>query len=121
MNLKKPLPKFESVREETDFWRKHSILEFVGKKEVVDFLRHRNNRSATISLRVEPAVLEETKKIAGARGVKYQALLREWIYEGIRSAASAGRMHKSDIEALTELVMGISKDLEELKSGVASP
>jgi len=120
MKTKRPLPKFKSVEEESIFWRKHSILEFIDETQILSFLRQRN-RSTAVSLRMEPVVLEQAKRIAEARGVKYQTLLREWIYEGLERAIASERPRQTDIEILTELVMDIGKNLEDLRGEIAAP
>jgi predicted DNA binding CopG/RHH family protein len=117
MKTKRPLPKFKNVEEESIFWRKHSILEFVDETEILSFLRQRN-RSKAVSLRMEPVVLEQAKRIAETRAVKYQTLIREWIYEGLEKEIASERPRQTDIEILTELVMDIGKNLEDLRGEI---
>ncbi|MBU1669625.1 MAG: BrnA antitoxin family protein [Actinobacteria bacterium] len=117
--MPRALPEFEELDEELEFWRKHDVIEFVDFSDLGPFLRS-SNKSIVVALRMEPVVREQTRRIADARGSKYQTLMREWIYDGLERSLRAQRGAKgakSEIEVLTELVLGMSKDLEELKAG----
>ncbi len=76
------------------------------------------NKTSVISLRIEPAVLKETKAVAAELGIKYQALMRQWIHEGLKRALGKKHRGKMEIQLLMDLVQGMSKDLEEIKDAV---
>ena len=85
-DMKKSIPDFKSLEEEAKFWEEHSILEFVCEEDVSDFLRFGGNKSAVVTIRIEPLVREQTKRVAKDIGKSYQTLMREWIYEGLKGA-----------------------------------
>src|SRR5450756_3198354 len=60
-DMKKSIPDFKSLEEEAKFWEEHSILEFVCEEDVSDFLRFGGNKSAVVTIRIEPLVREQTK------------------------------------------------------------
>jgi hypothetical protein len=46
---------------------------------VSDFLGLGGRKSVVVTLRMEPIVREQTKRIAKETGKSYQTLMREWI------------------------------------------
>lgn len=118
-DMKKKIPDFKSPEEEAEFWEEHSVMEFVGEEEVSDFLRLGGNKSVVVTLRMEPLVREQTRRIAGDLGKSYQTLMREWIYQGLRGALEekyGGRDKES--EPLMKLVIGLKRDVEEIKGAI---
>lgn len=117
--MKKNIPDFKSLEEEAKFWEEHSVMEFVGEEDVSDFLRLGGNKSAVVTLRMEPLVREQTKKIAKESGKSYQTLMREWIYEGVKKALEEkyGRRGPEQ-EPLMKLVKGLKRDVEEIKGAI---
>jgi predicted DNA binding CopG/RHH family protein len=118
-DMKKSIPDFKSPEEEAKFWEEHSIMEFVSEEDVSDFLRFGGNKSAVVTLRMEPLVREQTKRIAKDMGKSYQTLMREWIYGGLTRALEekyGGRGRES--EPLMKLVIGLKKDVEEIKGAI---
>ena len=117
--MKKSVPDFKSLEEEAKFWEEHSILEFVREEDVSDFLRFGGNKSAVVTIRMEPLVREQTKRVAKDIGKSYQTLMREWIYEGLKRALEekyGGRGREP--EPLMKLVIGLKKDVEEIKGAI---
>ena|SRR5450756_77388 len=118
-DMKKSIPDFKSLEEEAKFWEEHSILEFVCEEDVSDFLRFGGNKSAVVTIRIEPLVREQTKRVAKDMGKSYQTLMREWIYEGLKRALEekyGGRGRET--EPLMKLVIGLKKDVEEIKGAI---
>jgi predicted DNA binding CopG/RHH family protein len=76
------LPKFATVQDEADFWDTHDSTEFLGATEPVaeTFVDARPTKQQ-ISLRLEPAVIEQLKKVARTKGVGYQTMIRMWVME----------------------------------------
>jgi hypothetical protein len=117
--MKKGVPDFKSLEEEAKFWEEHSVMEFVSEADISDFLRLGGNKSAVVTIRMEPLVREQTRRIAKDLGKSYQTLMRDWIYEGLRSELEqkyGGRGKES--QPLMKLVMGLKKDVEEIKGAI---
>ncbi len=114
----KEIPEFNTSEEELEFWREHDVLEFAGLIDFSDFLRLSGNKSIMVALRMEPVVREQTKKIAKERGKSYQALMREWIYEGLSKELEGKQEGQSEVELLAQMVMEIRQDLDEIKRSV---
>ena len=118
-DMKKSIPDFKSLEEEAKFWEEHSVMEFVSEVDISDFLRLGGNKSAVVTIRMEPLVREQTKRIAKDMGKSYQTLMREWIYEGLKRALEekyGGRGREP--EPLMKLVIGLKKDVEEIKGAI---
>ncbi|OFW56789.1 MAG: hypothetical protein A2V52_01060 [Actinobacteria bacterium RBG_19FT_COMBO_54_7] len=114
------IPEFNNSEEELEFWREHDVLEFAGLIDFSDFLRFSGNKSIMVALRMEPVVREQTKKIAKNLGKSYQALMREWIYEGLRKSLEEQQDGNSDVEQLARVVKEIKGELDELKRSINS-
>jgi hypothetical protein len=114
----KAVPAFDDADDESRFWKTHDPLEYVDFEGLSDFIRGSGNKSVVVALRIEPLIREQTKKIAKERGLKYQSLMREWIYAGLESAISSSRKRKTEIEKLMELVLEIGRDLDELRGNI---
>ena len=76
------MPKFANAQEEADFWDTHDSTEFLGVTEpvAVTFVDARPTKQQ-ISLRLEPAVIEQLKTVARTKGVGYQTMIRMWVME----------------------------------------
>src|SRR4030066_1439448 len=114
------IPEFNNSEEELEFWREHDVLEFAGLIDFSVFLRFSGNKSIMVALRREPGVREQTKKIAKNLGKSYQALMREWIYEGLRKSLEEQQDGNSDVEQLARVVKEIKGELDELKRSINS-
>jgi len=81
------IPKFESAEEESEFWDRHSAVDFVDEESVVDVdasgARAKREARSTqqISLRISSQVLARAKRRAGVLGVPYQTLIQLWVAE----------------------------------------
>ena len=85
---KKALPRFSSLEQESDFWDKHSPLEYgtwqeVSYDEMLKDLKEQAERKRQVSLRLEPELIESLKKIARGYGIPYQKLARELLKRGV--------------------------------------
>jgi predicted DNA binding CopG/RHH family protein len=117
--MKKSIPDFKSLEEEAKFWEEHSVMEFVGEEDVSDFLRLGGNKSVVVTLRMEPLVREQAKRIARESGKNYQTLMREWIYEGLKKALEEKYgQGEREPEPLIRLVKGLKRDVEEIKGAI---
>jgi hypothetical protein len=120
--MKKQLPPFNSHEDEARFWEEHSVMEFVDEGDVSDYLRLGGNKSVVVTLRLEPLVREQTRRIARDMGNSYQALMREWIYDGLRKALEAKYgTARPEPEPLVKVVQGLKRDIEDIKAALSAP
>jgi len=72
----KKLPDFKSEDEEIVFWDTHDPDDYaVGEPETL-ILDLRPERKKQITLRLEPSLIEELKRLAAAHDLPYQTLAR---------------------------------------------
>ena len=84
------LPRFRSEDEERAFWSKHDSSEYVdwkaGRRLTLPRLKP---STATISLRLPEAMLDELKLLANKRDVPYQSLLKVFLAERLERERKA--------------------------------
>jgi len=121
-SMKKKVPYFKNTEEEARFWENHSVMEFVDEDDISDFLRLGGKKSVVVTLRIEPLVREQTRRVARDAGMSYQTLMRDWIYDGLRKALEEKYgARRAESEPLMQLVMGLKKDVEEIKGTLSNP
>lgn len=83
MAEKSRIPKFKNEDEERNFWATHDSAEFFDELEEVEPIKPARPRTKdkTITFRADDELIERIKKIAGAKGMGYQTLMRAWLYE----------------------------------------
>jgi predicted DNA binding CopG/RHH family protein len=95
---KKKLPHFKNSEEAAVFWDTHSMREYIHEFEDMDEVfvlspalaqkvRERAKKRL-VSIRLAEWEIEKSKQIAKLRKMPYQALIRQWIDEGLRTAFS---------------------------------
>jgi predicted DNA binding CopG/RHH family protein len=85
------IPRFRSEAEEAEYWSTHSLAKIWDQLEPVEIdvspkLRNlflRRARKKPVTLRLEERQIAAAKKLARAKSLSYQALMRSWINEGI--------------------------------------
>ncbi len=86
MSKKKPIPRFQSEKEEQAFWDEHDSTEYVAWSEARPVvLANLQPSTKTISLRLPEHMLEELKLLANKRDVPYQSLLKVFLAERIEA------------------------------------
>lgn len=88
------IPRFNNEAEEAEFWSIHSLSEIWDQLEPVEVevapdlrrLTVRQTRKKPVTLRLEEQQIERAKRLARAKSLSYQALMRSWISEGIARA-----------------------------------
>ena len=88
------IPRFHDEAEEAEFWSTHSLAEIWDQLEPVEVevapemrrLTVRRTRKKPVTLRLEAQQIERAKRLARAKSLSYQALMRSWISEGIARA-----------------------------------
>jgi predicted DNA binding CopG/RHH family protein len=83
------LPKFVSEQEEAEFWDTHDSTEFLDETEPIEtcFVDQRPPKKQ-ITIRLEPSVIEQIKKVASGKGIGYQTLIRMWVMEQLQKATA---------------------------------
>jgi predicted DNA binding CopG/RHH family protein len=74
------LPDFKTAEEEAAFWETHSVVPYLEQLEDAEFEVVRP-RKRQVSIRFDPAILEQVRRVARARGVPYQTLIQLWVAE----------------------------------------
>ena len=80
----KPIPVFCSDEEAGEFWMTHDTTEYIdwSKARRVSFPNLRPS-TATISLRLPQALLDDLRVLANQRDVPYQSLLKVYLAERV--------------------------------------
>ena len=72
------LPDFNDAAAENDFWQNH---ELAPKLMVASVHEADSRESTTITLRFDPRMLSRIKRIARARFLNYQSMMKQWLAE----------------------------------------
>ena len=85
MKKLKPIPKFKSEKEWSDFWMTHDTTEYVdwskARKAVFPNLKPTYK---SISLRLPSYMLDEIKLLANKKDVPYQSLMKVFLAEKVK-------------------------------------
>jgi len=86
MSKLKKIPKFKSIAEEQDFWRKHDSADFIdwtkAKRAVFPKLKP---STITISLRLPESLLNQIRILANKDDIPYQSLMKMLLVQGVNS------------------------------------
>jgi len=80
----KKIPKFKNEEEESAFWQTHDSADFVdySRARKVSFPNLKpSNRS--VSIRMPEGLLNQLKIRANERGIPYQSLIKQYLYERV--------------------------------------
>ena len=75
------LPKIDSIKKLAEFWDSHDLTDFEDELEEVTepvFVRR-----STISVPLEPREIEAVDRIAQAKGVSREQLVRAWVLQKV--------------------------------------
>ncbi|MDO8472299.1 MAG: CopG family antitoxin, partial [Dehalococcoidia bacterium] len=78
----KPIPPFETVEEEAEFWDTHSAVDEIDKGTLVGF--HRSRKSDSLTIRFEPEDIQRIRAEANQVGIGPTTLARMWILNHLR-------------------------------------
>ena len=74
------IPSFDNESDETAFWQNHEL----SPKLMVSSIHQPDSReSTTITLRFDPRMLARIKRLARARYLNYQSMMKQWLAERI--------------------------------------
>jgi predicted DNA binding CopG/RHH family protein len=75
-------PAFKSKKEEREFWESHSSSDYwEDMEESQDTFKRANMKS--ISLKIDPGLLNKIRIVAHKRGLSYNAMIRYVLSKGI--------------------------------------
>lgn len=78
----KPIPPFENIEEEAEFWDTHSVVDEIDKGTLVGF--HRSRKTGSLTIRFQPEDIQRIREKANQEGVGPTTLARMWILQHIR-------------------------------------
>jgi predicted DNA binding CopG/RHH family protein len=76
------IPQTDSIDELARFWDTHDLTDF--QDELEEVTEPVFERTTTLSVHLESEEAEAVKRIAKARGIGSEQLLREWILDKVR-------------------------------------
>ena len=76
------LTPFDEESDEADFWSNHQLDPHLMNSAVV---KPDVRESTTITLRFDPRMLKRIKRIARARYLNYQSMIKQWLSERLES------------------------------------
>jgi len=85
------IPKFESIREEAEFWDTHDTTEFLDEFEEADDVVFVRPEMQVVSLRLERGLVDRLKSYAQEIGVPYTTLIRMWIIKSFKREVESER------------------------------
>jgi predicted DNA binding CopG/RHH family protein len=72
------VPRFETEEEEAIFWQQTRVDTRLMNQSL---LKADNRESTTITLRFDPRMLARIKRVARARYLNYQSMIKQWLSE----------------------------------------
>jgi uncharacterized DUF497 family protein len=89
MSKLKKIPKFKSIAEEKEFWKKNDSTKYIdwSESKTITFANLKPS-TKTISLRLPEHLIEGLKNMANKRDVPYQSLIKIILMEGINKEYS---------------------------------
>ncbi len=72
------VPRFETEEEEAVYWQQTRVDTRLMNQSL---LKADNRESTTITLRFDPRMLARIKRVARARYLNYQSMIKQWLSE----------------------------------------
>ena len=72
------VPRFETEEEEAVFWQQTRVDTRLMNQSL---LKADNRESTTITIRFDPRMLARIKRVARARYLNYQSMIKQWLSE----------------------------------------
>lgn len=79
-----PIPPFETIEEEAQFWDTHDAVDAIDKGTLVGF--HQSRKTDTLTIGFEPDDIQRIREQALQCGIGPTTLARMWILEHLRGA-----------------------------------
>ncbi len=83
---KKAIPRFETVEQEQAYWDETDATEHMGAE-----IKLEADLKRPVTVRLEPALIEGLKAVAGRRHIPYQTMLRQWLWERLEREKASVR------------------------------
>jgi hypothetical protein len=90
---KKILPKFETIKELAEFFDAHDMTDY--EHEFEEVTEPIFERKPAIKLHLEPRVAQAVGRMARAKGVSREELIREWVLEKLPRPSRPRRTKRS--------------------------
>ena len=82
MNMaKKKIPPFKNLEEAAEFWDTHDFMDYIDDTEPADDVEFAFKPLKPVCLRLPESQIARLKRIAAAKGMGYQTMVRMWILE----------------------------------------
>ena len=78
----KPIPPFETIEEEAEFWDIHSAVDEIDKGNLVGF--HHSRKTGSLTIRFQPEDIQHIREEANQLGIGPTTLARMWVLEHVR-------------------------------------
>ena len=84
MKPREPIPQFQTVEEEAEFWDTHDFTDYLDELKPVK-VRFAKNLSEGITIRFDPETLRKLREEAKRKGMGPTTLARMWILERLQA------------------------------------
>jgi hypothetical protein len=92
---KSKLPKTDSIQKLAEFWDTRDLTDFEDQLEEVAEPVFVRGRGATIEVPLEPRQVKTVERMAQAKGVSPQQLVRGWVLQKISRRSNASSTKRS--------------------------
>lgn len=75
------IPQIDSIEELANFWNTHDLTDFEDQLEEVKEPVFKRNPETIVKVHLQPQEIETVKRIAEAKGIDQESLIREWVLE----------------------------------------
>ena len=80
----KPIPKFKTIKQETEFWKTHDSTDYIDwSKAQNTIFPNLKPSTESISIRLPSSLLANIKTLANKKDVPYQSLMKIFLSERI--------------------------------------
>jgi predicted DNA binding CopG/RHH family protein len=85
MSEPRKLPKFNSVKEEAEFWDTHDITDYLVSEEPLNLVYSPiTEKKETMTLRMAPSLKHEIENVAKEYDIGTSSLIRMWVVDKLR-------------------------------------
>lgn len=88
----KEIPSFKDIQAESEYWMNHGLSARLMANSKHDI---NAKESTTITLRFDPRMLSRIKRMARARYLNYQSMMKQWLSERLEDETRRS-MHDND-------------------------
>jgi hypothetical protein len=82
------IPKFSNIKEEADFWDKHSITDYLPELKPSKLsYKTKGERKEVVTIRFSLALKEELSKVADEYDISPSSLVRMWVVDKLHDVS----------------------------------